>query len=89
MIYGILRRHIKGIALCGLIKGTALRGLIKGTAVKPHYLVLCYKTADGKRSLEESDSGSGLKKKQDSLFLKKIKEEKEASRFASPKKRKD
>ena len=64
-----------------------LRGRIKGTALKPHYLVLCYKMADGKRSLEESDSGSDLKKRRVSLSLKKRKEEKEASRFASPTKR--
>ena len=66
-----------------------LRGRIKGTALKRHYLVLCYKMADGKRSLEESDSGSDLKKRRVSLSLKKRKEEKEASRFASPTKGKD
>ena len=66
-----------------------LRGRIKGTTLKPHYLVLCYKMADGKRSLEESetDSGSDLKKRRVSLSSKKRKEEKEASRFASPTKR--
>ena len=63
-----------------------LRGHIKGTALKLHYLVLCYKMAVGKLSLEESDSGSDLKMGRVSLSLKKSKE-KEASQFASPKKR--
>ena len=47
----------------------------------------CYNMADGKRSLEESDSGPDLKKRRVSLSLKKRKEENEASQFALPTKR--